>query len=149
MPSIVKAHFAWTWQCSTLNRSDEVVSLLMSCIQPFCVRLPHHTAQNDQISPLYREVFGVLGLFHETKTAQPGVSQMLTSICVSYFFIYLQKMEPKYSFVLPHRNPLRFPVGAVAILLHFMFDQGKLASRIAMSEKCNLAYQTLRHLTVS
>jgi hypothetical protein len=40
-------------------------------------------------------------------------------------------MEPKYSFILPHRNPLRCPVGAVAILLHFMFDQGKLASRIA------------------
>ena len=40
-------------------------------------------------------------------------------------------MEPKYSFVLPHCNPLRCPVGAVAILLHFMFDQGKLASRIA------------------
>jgi hypothetical protein len=76
----VKAHFAWTWQCSTLNRSDEVVSLLMACIQPFCVRLPHHTAHNGQISPLSREVFGVLGLFHETKTAQPGVSDFLTSI---------------------------------------------------------------------
>lgn len=45
-------------------------------------------------------------------------------------FLFLQKSEPKYSFVLPHRNPLRCPVGAVAILLHFMFDQGKLASRI-------------------
>ena len=44
--------------------------------------------------------------------------------------LFLQKSEPKYSFVLPHLNPLRCPVGAIAILLHFMFDQGMLASRI-------------------
>ncbi len=48
--------------------------MLMSCIQPFGVRLPHYTNHNGQVSPLTREVFGVLGMFHETKTAQPGVS---------------------------------------------------------------------------
>ena len=47
-----------------------------------------------------------------------------------FTFLFLQKLEPKYSFVLPYCNLLRCPVGAVAILLHFMFDQGKLASRI-------------------
>ena len=52
--------------------------------------LPHHTAQNDQISPLYREVFGVLGLFHETKIAQPGVSQMLTSMCFLFFYLFTE-----------------------------------------------------------
>ena len=88
VPSIVKVHFAWTWQCSTLNRSDEVVSLLMACIQPFCIRLPHHTAHNGQISPLTREVFGVLGLFHKTKTAQPGVSHFSISTCIFLHFYY-------------------------------------------------------------
>ena len=46
----------------------------MSCIQPFGVRLPHYNNHNGQVSTLTREVFGVLGMFHETKTAQPGVS---------------------------------------------------------------------------
>jgi hypothetical protein len=41
-----------------------------------------------------------------------------------------QKTEPTYSYVLPHRNPLRCPVGALAILLHFMFDQEDLLSRL-------------------
>jgi len=73
VPSIIKAHFSWTWQCSTLNRSDELVSLLMACIQPFNLRLPNYTEHNGQISPVNREIFGVLALFHETKIPQPGV----------------------------------------------------------------------------
>ncbi|KAF8961564.1 hypothetical protein BDZ97DRAFT_1201735 [Flammula alnicola] len=113
LPSIIKAHFSWTWQCSTLNRSDELVSLLMACIQPFSLRLPDYTDHNGRISPLNRQALGVLAMFHETKTAQPG------------------KTEPKYSFVLPHRDPLRCPVGALAILLHFMFDQEDLMSRVS------------------
>ena len=67
----------------------------MACIQPFCVRLPHHTAHNGQTSPLSREVFGVLGLFHETKTAQPGVSQILTSINVSYTSFIFTEIRAK------------------------------------------------------
>jgi hypothetical protein len=73
VPSVIKSHFAWTWQCSTLNRSDELVSLLMACIQPFNLRLPDYTNLNGQISPLNRSVFGVLAMFHETKVAKPGV----------------------------------------------------------------------------
>jgi hypothetical protein len=44
--------------------------------------------------------------------------------------LYLQKNEPSYNFVAPHRNPLRCSVGALAIMLHFMFDQGDLISRV-------------------
>jgi hypothetical protein len=93
VPSIIKAHFAWTWQCSTLNRSDEVVSLLMACIQPYCVRLPHHTDDNGKILPSTREVFGVLGMFHETKTPQPGVFHFLAFICVFLYFCYYRKQS--------------------------------------------------------
>ena len=82
MPSIIKAHFAWTWQCSMLNQSDEVVSLLMACIQPYCICLSHHTDNNGQILPPTLEVFGVLGMFHETKTPQPGLCCFLALICV-------------------------------------------------------------------
>jgi hypothetical protein len=42
----------------------------------------------------------------------------------------MQKQEPDYNFALPHRNPLRCPVGALAIQLHFMFDQEGLISRV-------------------
>jgi hypothetical protein len=79
VPSIIKSHFSWTWQCSTLNRSDELVSLLMACIQPFYLHLPNYTEHNGQISSVNREIFGVLALFHETKTAQPGVTIFLCS----------------------------------------------------------------------
>ena len=45
----------------------------MACVQPFSVRLPHYVDHNGQMSPSIREVFGVLGLFHETKIPKPGV----------------------------------------------------------------------------
>ena len=89
MPSIIKAHFAWTWQCSTLNRSDEVVSLLIACIQPYCVHLPHQNDHNSQILPSSQEVFGVLGMFHETKTAQPGVFHFFVLFLVFITFLLL------------------------------------------------------------
>lgn len=42
-----------------------------------------------------------------------------------------QKNEPTYNFVVPHRDPLRCPIGALAIMLHFMFDEKRLASQVA------------------
>ncbi|KAF8234981.1 hypothetical protein L208DRAFT_1376676 [Tricholoma matsutake] len=33
-PSMIKAHFSWTWQCMTLNHGDELANLLLLCIQP-------------------------------------------------------------------------------------------------------------------
>ena len=40
-----------------------------------------------------------------------------------------QKREPDYNFVLPHREPLRCSIGALAILLHFVFDQEDLCAK--------------------
>ncbi|PPR03704.1 hypothetical protein CVT24_007425 [Panaeolus cyanescens] len=113
LPSIIKAHFSWTWQCATLNRSDEVVSMTLVSIHPYNLPLPNYTYQDGRISATGREVFGVLAMFHETKTAQPG------------------KTEPVYSFALPHRDPLMCSVSALAILLHFMFDQKDLIGRVS------------------
>lgn len=72
-------------------------------------------------------------MFHETKIPKPGV-------CAIFFCRYkhllvltrmIQKTEPAYSYALPHSDPLKCPVGALAILLHYMFDQEKLVSRVA------------------
>lgn len=40
------------------------------------------------------------------------------------------KQEPDYNFVLPHRDPLRCPVVALAIFLHYVFDQEDLVSKV-------------------
>ncbi|KAK0449056.1 uncharacterized protein EV420DRAFT_1565645, partial [Desarmillaria tabescens] len=40
VPTIIKSHFAWTWQATTLNRGDEVINLPMSCLQPYHVNIP-------------------------------------------------------------------------------------------------------------
>jgi hypothetical protein len=53
----------------------------MACIQPFYLHLPNYTEHNGRISPVTgnREMFGVLALFHETKTAKPGVTFFLAA----------------------------------------------------------------------
>ena len=30
VPSVIKAHFSWNWQCTTLNCGDELINLLLS-----------------------------------------------------------------------------------------------------------------------
>jgi hypothetical protein len=81
VPSIIKAHFSWTWQCTTLNRGDELVNLLLSCIQPYQLCIPEHMPINGRRPGLGRYLFGVLSLYHETKVPKPGV-------VLYYFYAY-------------------------------------------------------------
>ncbi|KAI9446918.1 hypothetical protein BJY52DRAFT_1193826 [Lactarius psammicola] len=111
VPSIIKAHLSWTWQCTTLNRGDELVNLLLSCLQPYQLCVPEHMPINGRRPGVGRYLFDVLSLYHETKVPKPG------------------KREPEYNFVLPHREPLRCSIGALAILLHFVFDQEGLCAK--------------------
>ncbi|KAF8257119.1 hypothetical protein EI94DRAFT_1818964, partial [Lactarius quietus] len=76
LPSIIKAHFSWTWQCTTLNRGDELVNLLLSCLQPFQLCVPEHMPINGRRPGLGHYFFGVLSLYHETKVPKPGVKLM-------------------------------------------------------------------------
>ena len=76
---MLKAHFSWTWQCTTLNRGDELVNLLLSCIQPHRLSIPDFHASNSYSFGHSRSVFGVLSMYHETKTPKPGVSTKLAS----------------------------------------------------------------------
>lgn len=59
-----------------LNRSDELVSLRMACIQPYTLRLSEYQQKNGGISPVFQNVEGVLAMFHEMKTARPGVFEI-------------------------------------------------------------------------
>ena len=71
---MLKAHFSWTWQCTTLNRGDELVNLLIACIQPHQLSIPDFRAKTGYGFGHSWSVFGVLSMYHETKTPKPGVS---------------------------------------------------------------------------
>ncbi|KAG2126022.1 hypothetical protein DEU56DRAFT_721617, partial [Suillus clintonianus] len=87
--SVIKAHQCWTWQCTTLNWGDELVTLLLSCIQPYKVFVPDYTTADGRRSG-----------------------------------------KPDYNFVLPHKDPLKCPIRALAISLHYQFDQEGLMSKV-------------------
>ncbi|OCH83775.1 hypothetical protein OBBRIDRAFT_808754, partial [Obba rivulosa] len=112
LPSMIKAHFCWTWQCTTLNRGDELVNLLLCCVQPFEIALSDFLSADGRRGGLSRQHFGVLSMYHETKVPKPG------------------KQEPDYNFVLPNHDPLRCPVGALALQLHYIFDQEQLVQKV-------------------
>jgi hypothetical protein len=129
VPSIIKAHFSWTWQCTTLNRGDELVNLLLSCLQPFQLCVPEHMPINGCRPGLGCYFFGVLSLYHETKVPKPGVCDLFPKCDLTTVTASFQKREPDYNFVLPHCEPLQCSIGALAILLHFVFDQEGLVAK--------------------
>jgi len=94
------------------HRGDEPVNLPLAFLQPYAIRIPDFNHSNGQPVGMNRSIFGVLSMFWDTKTAN------------------VDKNEPTYNFVVPHRDPLRCVVGALAIMLHFMFDQGDLVNKI-------------------
>ncbi|KAH9000115.1 hypothetical protein EDB92DRAFT_1812540 [Lactarius akahatsu] len=59
------------------------------------------------------------------------------------------KNEPTYNFVVPHRDPLRCPVGALVIMFHFMFDQGDLVGKIPGWDWANASSWCTVHLMFS
>jgi hypothetical protein len=76
VPSIVKAHLCWTWQCTTLNRGDELVNLPLSFLQPYKLFVPDYTTVDGRRCGSGQFYFGILSLYHETKVAKPGVSSL-------------------------------------------------------------------------
>ncbi|OBZ73763.1 hypothetical protein A0H81_05817 [Grifola frondosa] len=112
LKSIIKAHFGWTWQCMTLNHGDELVTLLLSCIQPHQLFIPDYTTADGHWSGFGRYIFSVLSLYHETKVAKPGQS------------------KPDYNCVLPNKDLLRCPIGTLALLFYYVFDQKDLITQI-------------------
>ncbi|KAF8267002.1 hypothetical protein EI94DRAFT_1731730 [Lactarius quietus] len=111
VPSIVKSLFSWNWQSVTLNRGDELVNLPLAFLQPYAIHIPDFNHSNGKPVGMNQSIFGVLSMFWDTKT------------------VNADKNEPTYNFVVPHRDPLRCAVGALAIMLHFMFDQGGLVGK--------------------
>ncbi|KAF8230614.1 hypothetical protein L208DRAFT_1378470 [Tricholoma matsutake] len=74
---------------ATLNRGDELVCLPLAFLQPYTICLTDSSYSNSRLVGMSREIFGVLGMFWDTKTATSN------------------KNKPTYNFVTPHRDPLR------------------------------------------
>jgi hypothetical protein len=124
VPSVVCTHFCQNWQRQTLNHGDELRSLWLCCIQPYSIHLADHSNADGRHIELSRDHFNVLSMFHETKVVKPGVGLLpcLKIVLHLLMFMSLQTSEPEYNFVLPHRDPLCCAVGALAVLLHYVFD---------------------------
>ncbi|KAF8590847.1 hypothetical protein K439DRAFT_1611762 [Ramaria rubella] len=72
LPSIIKSHFAWNWQCATIIRGDELISLPMSCLQPHQIHIPDYLTPDGRRSGTGKWCTGVLSLYYESKVKKPG-----------------------------------------------------------------------------
>ena len=70
-----------------------------------------------------------LCIMRQRQPSQECVSLSCLTFLLS-LFLWCQKQEPDYNFVLPHWDPLHCPVVALAILLHYVFDQEDLVSKV-------------------
>jgi hypothetical protein len=108
---------------------DKLACLPIACLQPFELFIPDYTTPDGRRSGLGQRRFGVLSLYHETKVIKPQVGDFVTTPHAAHE-LFTQQQEPDYNFVLPHKNPLRCPVNALALLLHFVFDQSELTDTV-------------------
>ena len=86
VPSMIKAHFSWTWQCTTLNQGNELANLLLVCIQPHQLSILDFWPNSSQNFGHSCPVFGVLSMYHETKVPKPGVSLILSSMSLLFYW---------------------------------------------------------------
>ena len=77
--SIIKFHFAWNWESATLNQGNKLVCLLLVFVQPYAICLVDSTYSNGRPVGMSREIFGVLGMFWDIKTANADMCLFLWS----------------------------------------------------------------------
>jgi len=105
-----------------LNCGDELANLLLSCIQPHRLSIADFRPTSDQDFGWSRFVFFKF-------PSRVYVHGITSNEFIIHFL--LKQNEPDYNFVrLPHRKPMRSPVAALAIQLHYMFDQDGICSHL-------------------
>lgn len=110
-----------------LNRGDELVNLPLGCIQPYGLFIAESMASD----------LGLVGEYPvrcacTTRRRRRSQVYVHPLVCVAAGFspVPEQKSEPNCSFILPHRDPLRYPVGSFASMLWFIFDEENLVSHM-------------------
>ncbi|KAF8584502.1 hypothetical protein K439DRAFT_1566980 [Ramaria rubella] len=73
LPSIIKSHFAWNWQCTTIIHGDELISLPMSYLQPHQIHIPDYLTPDGHRSGTGKWCTGVLSLYYESKAKKLGI----------------------------------------------------------------------------
>jgi hypothetical protein len=122
VPSVVRAHFCWNWQCQTLNCGDELRSLQLCCIQPYTIHLANHTNTDGS-----RIGLGSVYCLCFTRQKLQSLGYVCCHVVLHLLmFVSLQMLELEYNFVLPHCDPLCCAVGVLVVLLHYAFDHQDL-----------------------
>ncbi|KAF8055687.1 hypothetical protein FPV67DRAFT_1741394 [Lyophyllum atratum] len=109
LKATINGHLAWTMMGASRNRGDDIRALRLCEMQPYVFLHP-----NGETS-----VPSVLGLQSEQKASRRG---MKTTI------------NPTYTCFIAHRDPIKCPLGAFAIYLHFIHNYARI------DEKYNLNY---------
>jgi hypothetical protein len=68
------------WQSTTLNRGDELVNLPLAFLQPHAIRVAESNYLHGRPVGMTREIFGILSMFWDTKTANADVCVAICEI---------------------------------------------------------------------
>ncbi|KAI1782341.1 hypothetical protein LXA43DRAFT_1051604 [Ganoderma leucocontextum] len=117
--STLKGFLAWTLCSASGKRGDDIRALKLCEIQPYILIHPNNLTK----------IPAILGLQAEDKAGQRG---MQTTV------------NPRYICWIAHRNPLQCPFGALAFLLHFLYDQYGLGEKLDIKWDINKSWRQIR-----
>ncbi|KDQ24125.1 hypothetical protein PLEOSDRAFT_1079281 [Pleurotus ostreatus PC15] len=120
--SCVYGHVAWVTQIASGNRGDDLRALKLAELQPWVMLHP-----NGQTA-----IECILGLQSEEKAGMRGMRTII---------------NPVYTVWIAHRDPVRCPLGAFALLMHFLHDVKDFTTHMEVNWSVNKSWRRARVLS--
>ncbi|KAJ7202449.1 hypothetical protein C8J57DRAFT_1622921 [Mycena rebaudengoi] len=112
-------HLAWTAQHASGNRGDDFRALKLCELQPYNITHPNGSTA----------IYSVLGFRAKKRRAREA--------CV---------INPVYSAFIAHMRPEMCPLGAIALYLHWLYDEKQLTSVMEIDWAINKSWRQVRIL---
>ncbi|KAF4607636.1 hypothetical protein EYR38_001709 [Pleurotus pulmonarius] len=120
--SCIYGHVAWVTQTASGNRGDDLRALKLAELQPWVMLHP-----NSQTA-----IECILGLQSEEKAGKRGMRTII---------------NPVYTVWIAHRDPVHCPLGAFALLMHFLHDVKDFTAQMNVDWSVNTSWRQARVLS--
>ncbi|KAF5370507.1 hypothetical protein D9615_010341 [Tricholomella constricta] len=118
LKATINGHLSWCMMNASGNRGDDIRALRLCEMQPYTFLHPNGVT----------EVPSVLSLQSEQKATRRG---MKTTV------------NPTYTCFIAHRDPVKCPLGAFALYLHFIHDHAKIDEKYSLDYTSNKSWRSM------
>jgi len=131
----INGHLAWALQHASGNRGDDIRALRLAELQPAKMLHPN---KETEIPVIY-------GLQGEDKAGKRGMKTVCFTISIKFQLNpQLQTINPFFTSFIAHQQAEMCPIGALAILHHYLYDVRNLATMEQIDWSLNKSWRQVR-----